>query len=365
MAEAEAPTISPVVAAVAAQKKGSRGFFGFGYYSLRKLMEAENSLLSAVAHRIVSRFVPIRFKQSEIYTISLEAEEKPVDQDPIVLVHGFAAGSAVWCAQLLSLAKQHNVHAFDLLGFGRSSRPLFSHDETLAELEMVEAIEDWRKEMKIERMTLVAHSFGGYLASSYTLEHPSRVKHLILADPWGFPERPPPNDKQIQPYPWMHFVGGVLSYFNPLALLRVMGPYGPTLVKKLRPDLSLRYKGANPDDIYTYIYHCNAQPPTGETAFKAMTHTFGWAKRPMIRRFNGISENVPISFIYGSKSWIDPQPAFEIQATRNGYVDIQIIRGAGHQLYADAPEAFNEVVLSIIERVNSTVAKDEEDSTEK
>ncbi|CAJ0928723.1 unnamed protein product, partial [Mesorhabditis belari] len=347
MASTEAQVTAP---SLTTPKRGSRGLFGLGYYSLTKLVAAESSLLSAVAHRLISRFIPIRFKQSDVYTITLEPEEKSSDNVPIVLIHGFAAGSAVWCAQLEALAKRRTVHALDLLGFGRSSRPAFSQDETLAELEMVEAIEDWRKEMAIEKMTLVAHSFGGYLASSYTLEHPSRVKHLILADPWGFPEKPPPNDKQIQPYPWMHFVGGVLSFFNPLAILRVLGPYGPSLVKKLRPDLSVRYKGTNPDDIYNYIYHINAQPPTGETAFKSMTHTFGWAKRPMIRRFNGISENVPVTFIYGSKSWIDPQPAFEIQATRNGYVDIQIIRGAGHQLYADEPESFNEVVLSIIDK---------------
>ncbi|KAK6014799.1 hydrolase, alpha/beta domain protein [Ostertagia ostertagi] len=318
-------------------------WFGWGKSSLMRLAEAEARLFATFGAQILSRFVPIRFKGGEIYTVTVEPTQEKKSDEPVVLVHGFGAGVAVWSANITSLAKHNVVHAFDLLGFGRSSRPWFSNDPTLAELEMVESIEDWRKSMGIEKMYPCA-----YLASSYALEHPHRVKHLVLVDPWGFPEKVAPTEKQITPYPWMMFIGGVLSYFNPLATLRAAGPYGPTIVKKLRPDLRHRYRSENPDDIYEYLYHCNAQKPTGETAFKGMTLPFGWAKRPMMRRFNGIDDSVPVTFIYGSKSWIDPGPAFDIQAQRNGYVDVQIIRGAGHHVYADAPDAFNEVVQSIV-----------------
>uniref|UniRef100_A0A1I7WCC8 FACT-Spt16_Nlob domain-containing protein n=1 Tax=Heterorhabditis bacteriophora TaxID=37862 RepID=A0A1I7WCC8_HETBA len=185
--QAKSVAITPVTL----QKPDVGGWMQWGKSSLMKLAEAEGRLFASFGAHVISRFIP----HSEMYTVTAEASERKVEE-PVVLMHGFGAGVAVWCANIHTLAKNYTIHAFDLLGFGRSSRPRFSNDPTLAELEMVESIEDWRKAMGIEKMYLVAHSFGAYLASSYALEHPNRVKHLILVDPWGFPEKIVSTEKQ-------------------------------------------------------------------------------------------------------------------------------------------------------------------------
>lgn len=68
-----------------------------------------------------------------------------------------------------------------------------------------------------------------------------RVSHLILVDPWGFPEKPQPQQesssgqvseaKRPGPPQWVITVASVLSYFNPLAIVRLAGPWGESHAK--------------------------------------------------------------------------------------------------------------------------------------
>lgn len=64
---------------------------------------------------------------------------------------------------------------------------------------------------------------------------------------------------------------------------------------------------------------------SGEGAFHAMMASFGWAKFPMIHRISALDPGVPMTFIYGARSWIDRHPGQQIQQTRkDGYVDVQV-----------------------------------------
>ncbi|XP_039353228.1 (Lyso)-N-acylphosphatidylethanolamine lipase isoform X2 [Mauremys reevesii] len=320
--------------------------------SMSHLKNVEARILQCLQSRFVGRYVTLPGR-ARVWTVSL-CPEQGEGRTPLVLVHGFGGGVGLWVLNLDRLGARRPLHAFDLLGFGRSSRPPFPPDAQGAEAEFVRSIEDWRREMGIGTMILLGHSLGGFLAASYSLTYPERVKHLILVDPWGFPVRPT-DPSQIRPPPtWVKAMAAVLGRSNPLAVLRVAGPWGPGLVQRFRPDFKQKFAEFFEDDtISEYIYHCNAQAPSGETAFKAMTQALGWARHPMLERIHLLPRELPITLIYGAESWIDTSTGRQVRELRpHSYVRHLAIAGASHHVYADQPAAFNAAVQEICDSVD-------------
>ncbi|XP_028281073.1 1-acylglycerol-3-phosphate O-acyltransferase ABHD5 [Parambassis ranga] len=319
--------------------------------SQSQLQAAEDKMLRCVSGAFTKQFVPIS-NGNQLWTLTF-CGDSVKDKTPLVLLHGFGGGMGLWAQNLDALSRHRPVYALDLLGFGQSSRPLFSTDAQGAEDQFVESIEQWRAKLGLESMILLGHNLGGYLAVSYSIKYPGRVKHFILVEPWGFPEHPDTVEAD-RPIPvWIKALGAMFSPFNPLAGLRLVGPLGPTLVQTMRPDFRRKFSSMFSDNtVSEYIYHLNVQSPSGETAFKNMTSPTGWAKRPMLHRLDRLQPDVPITIIYGSRSSIDSNSGSTIKDRRpHSNVDIITIRGAGHYVYADQPEDFNHRVLQVCDTV--------------
>ncbi|XP_068196109.1 (Lyso)-N-acylphosphatidylethanolamine lipase [Antennarius striatus] len=331
--------------------------------SMSLLKTTESKILACIQSDLWARFVTLP-NQDRIWTLTLtnKVVQKPVEQaakTPLVMVHGFGGGVGLWIRNLEALSRSRPVYAFDLLGFGRSSRPPFPSDAANAEEQFVNSIEQWRQSVGLENMILLGHSLGGYLATSYAIQYPSRVSHLILVDPWGFPERqqtpeaPGAQGAEVVKRPsaprWVKAIASVVSLFNPLAVIRAAGPWGPGLVNRFRPDFKRKFEDLFDDDTMTqYIYHCNAQTPSGEVGFRAMTESLGWAKRPMLHRIHLLPPSMPVTMLYGARSWVDSSSGDRVVQIRSDALSkVVLINDASHHVYADQPEEFNRVVESI------------------
>jgi pimeloyl-ACP methyl ester carboxylesterase len=99
----------------------------------------------------------------------------------MVLLHGFASSIYTWKDVLPVLARDHDVVALDLPGFGQSDCPPdLSFDEYPA---VVVGLLD---RLGLSRATLVGNSMGGAVAVAVAAGRPDRVDRLILVDAAGF-----------------------------------------------------------------------------------------------------------------------------------------------------------------------------------
>ncbi|CAF4354603.1 unnamed protein product, partial [Rotaria sordida] len=100
---------------------------------------------------------------------------------------------------------------------------------------------------------------------------------------------------------YIHYLG--------LPLLKIFAPRW----KRLAPmDSSTEKSNA----VYEYLYYVNVQSASGDLGFQALASWYGWAKDPIVQtdhsRIEGISDDIPLVFIYGSRTNIDNTAAHQI-----------------------------------------------------
>lgn len=257
------------------------GRFRWRPTSKEQLQSVEGKILSHVKTPPKGYYVEIDEHGNRLWTLQLDPPKNAHKQNlPLVMVHGFAAGSGIWIMNFDSLCSNRQVFSFDLLGFARSDRPKMPTAPEEVERVLVDSIEAWRKAVRLDgKFILLGHSFGAYLSMAYAMKYPDQLAHLILCDPWGIPSSTPKpgsvaSANNVVVPRWIVVTANLFfKAFSPLAALRAAGPYGPGLIQKLRSDIKHKFQegisedGAN--DVLEYIYHCNAQcPPSGELAFK-------------------------------------------------------------------------------------------------
>ena len=167
-----------------------------------------------------------------IHTVKFEPATPPPDPaTPLVMVHGFGCGIPQYYKNYDSLHANREVYGIDLPGYGRSTRVKFTDCPEENENLFVEYLEKWRVGVGLEKFILLGHSFGAFLCAAYSIKYPSRVRHLVMNDPWGLPVRLEEIESgRGRKYPmWINAVAVVISKFNPFTPIRMAGPVGEFL----------------------------------------------------------------------------------------------------------------------------------------
>lgn len=105
----------------------------------------------------------------------------------VILLHGLGGSSQVWQLNIAALAEKYHVVVPDQIGFGKSDKPLVNYRIRT----YVDFLDQFCKQLRIERASLVGNSMGGWIAAAFTAAFPDRVDKLLLVDAAGYK---PPKD---------------------------------------------------------------------------------------------------------------------------------------------------------------------------
>jgi len=105
----------------------------------------------------------------------------------VILLHGLGGSTQAWQFNIAPLAEKYHVIVPDQIGFGKSDKPLVNYRIRT----YVDFLDQFCKQLGIERASLVGNSMGGWIAAAFTAAFPDRVDKLVLVDAAGYA---PPKD---------------------------------------------------------------------------------------------------------------------------------------------------------------------------
>lgn len=101
--------------------------------------------------------------------------------EPLLLIAGGPGFSHAYFHPFFStLASSNRIIYFDAYGTGKSERAKSAKEYSLGQ--DVEDVESLRKALKLDKITVLGHSYGGFVAQLYAVKYPNSVKRLILAN---------------------------------------------------------------------------------------------------------------------------------------------------------------------------------------
>lgn len=103
--------------------------------------------------------------------------------DTLIAIHGGPGmdQESVYADWVPMLTPGHVVIFYDQRGGGKSELP--SDTSRLVAARQVQDLDELRQHFKLDKVTLIAHSYGPLLAASYTIAHPDRVKRMVFFGP--------------------------------------------------------------------------------------------------------------------------------------------------------------------------------------
>jgi pimeloyl-ACP methyl ester carboxylesterase len=259
---------------------------------------------------------------------------------PVLFIHGLgSSGYMEWRFNLEFAAARHRVYAPDLPGFGRTEKPRARYGVPY----FTRFIDRYMEDRGLRSAAVVGASLGGRIALELALEHPERVRKLVLVNALGLGR---PN---------LHLSYGLMTLprvgeaFMKLASDALRWAPQP-LIRRV----AARYAGARGnqkrtmDDHYfanlRELYAADGYPGAYLATVRSLItpKAILAADHDLSKRLGEIK--VPVQLIWGADDPLFPVAHAARAHTLIRQSRLAVLEGAGHTPQAERPEEFNRVL---------------------
>jgi pimeloyl-ACP methyl ester carboxylesterase len=245
--------------------------------------------------------------------------------DPLLLVHGWNASSAMWMLNLRGLAAGRRVIAVDLPGHGDSGLPEGFEPDLSG---YAEFLEDLRRALYLPSLDLVGHSMGGCISLTYALRYPGRISRLVLV---GAPSRRQAINR-LSRFPLPGY-GAKLFY-------RMHGPRFRTYM--------FRRGLACPENVPGEAIEENVRR-AGGISRDIFCRTTSFVRRVSIGQEDIAGLDRPVLLLWGDRDkTVSRQEAYRLKDLLPR-ANLVFIPGAGHSPQLESPELVDNLILEFIQ----------------
>lgn len=272
---------------------------------------------------------------------------------PILLVHGTPSASFRWRPAQQMISPYLRTHAFDLIGMGKSDKPLQEWDYTFVnDARLMAGLMD---KLGYPKMIICGDDWGGGIALTFASLYPERTELCISIDPVCF---------DIWPVPEIEALGRAYFIESDEAFLAAMHDFPARLSQTLRTMISKPWKltalvmREYIEPYVTIDYAKGGSQINGDAAYSTLNIP---AVRALCKRAASMDPNwmldldlsritAPTMVMWGSRDiFLDAKTRFRLKnELTNAPVRVQLVEDAGHLPGVERPAFVAESIIDFV-----------------
>jgi|KBSMisStandDraft_5_1062788.scaffolds.fasta_scaffold05453_1 pimeloyl-ACP methyl ester carboxylesterase len=235
---------------------------------------------------------------------------------PVVLAHGVGGNHASWFNQVPSFAQHYTTITIDHRAFGNSEDV-----EGIGQAGYLDDLLRLLDALQLETVSLIGQSMGGATCAAFACRYPGRVRALVHAD---------------------SLAGVTLSepHATTLASTNARTRELSQLERVLGPGICRE----DPEHAFLYLQIAS---------FNSVTLKSVKGRAPLWSPRELAHTGIPVLFVAGEQDVICPPALIAVMHRDVPGSRLQVIPGAGHSAYFEAPRAFNQHVLKFLAEVHA------------